>query len=265
MQKGYVPMIHDGNHIGYLDIDSLTQFYNENKKLQELLNSLVAASTADKQKITKSSETNKQKIANPSAADKQKATSADDKEKITKQIDSLILNSGLPMAKDMFIFGQTLSSTTAVMDFDTRTNYTITPDFGYVYYGFQPSFNDLTPYIGIQLEFRYFDKNIPFNLIHPKKKLHYLSFTTGLTLTSLKKNGKRDDLFSSKSLLFGFGIRLSSATRITLGGILFNKEDVNPLIDHKRMAVTPFAGVSIDLKLKSILNDFYGLIPTKKP
>ena len=180
-------------------------------------------------------------------------------------LEAYLIKLNLPFASDFFTFGQTLSSSTEVVDFDTRTGFTITADFGYIYYGFQEDFSSMTPYVGFELEFRYFDKNIPFNLIRPKTIWHYLSFTTGLTLTSIKKDGKRDDFFASKSLLTGIGFRLSSATRVTAGAMWFNREDVNPVLDKKHLAVTPYIGLSIDLKLKSLMNDFYSLSPTKKP
>jgi hypothetical protein len=232
-QKGYLKDPPDAEHIGSFSMDAVKRIYLSGSGFRSGYAAYKAALDAEK-------------IAKQSAMVKMIATQ-------------------LPMADDMFIFGQTLSSTTNVLDFDTRTGYTITPDFGYVYYGFQDNFSAMTPYIGFQLEFRYFDKNIPFNMIHPKSIWHYLSFCSGVTMTSLKKEGKRDDLFAGKSLLMGLGVRLSSATRITFGGILFNKEDVNPLKDNKHTIATPFIGISIDLKLKSIISDLVGLSPTIKP
>lgn len=230
----YVPPALSGSfHVGNMDYAAIKHIYDFDTNLQKQVADLNAAQVNDKPMLK-------------------------------HKLELYIISLSLPLADDMFVFGQTLSSSTAVLDFDTRTGYTITPDFGYVYYGFQKELNNMTPYIGFQLEFRYFDKNIPFNLIHPKTLWHYLSFTTGLSLTSLKKEGKRDDLFANKSLLVGLGVRISSATRLTLGGILFNKENVNPLINKKHLTVTPFMGLSIDLKLKSIFNDFYSISPTKK-
>jgi hypothetical protein len=167
-----------------------------------------------------------------------------------------------PGAADLFIFGQSLRLSTTSLNFDTRTAFSITPDFGYVYYGYQNEFQGLAPYLGAQIEFRYFDKDIPFRLIANKTWLHYLSFTTGITLTSVGKAGKRDDFFSGKSLLTGLGFRLSNAIRITAGGILFYKEDPDPAIDNKKLNMTPFVGISIDLRLKSIMGDLTDLIPS---
>ncbi len=164
-----------------------------------------------------------------------------------------------------FSVGESLRATSVNFNFDTRTNFTLTPDFGYVYYGFSKEFYGVAPYIGAQIEFRYFDKNVPFQLICKKSIWHRLSFSTGITLTSLKKDRQREDFFLNKSLVAGIGVRLSSAVRITTGTILFNRLDPNPLLENKRLSVTPFIGLSIDLRLKSLMGDanaIFGLSPT---
>lgn len=168
------------------------------------------------------------------------------------------------MNSEVFKKGSWVTSTSEIFSFETRAKFRITPDFGYVNYGFQDDFNGITPYLGFQLEFRYFDKNIPFKLIPNKTILHRLSFNSGITLASLKKEGKREDFFANKSLMMGFGFRLSNALRITSGTILFNKEDPNPLIDNKKVAVTPYIGLSIDLGIRQLLNDLSGLIPLNR-
>ena len=168
------------------------------------------------------------------------------------------------ISNDLFAKGDWVSSTSEIFTFETRAKFRITPDFGYVGYGFQEGFNGFTPYLGFQIEFRYFDKNIPFKLIPNKTIWHRLSFNTGITLASLKKDGQREDFFKDKSLLMGFGFRLSNALRLTGGTIIFNREDPNPLIDNKQLGVTPFVGLSIDLSLKQLLNDMSGLIPLNR-
>jgi len=169
-----------------------------------------------------------------------------------------------PGAPDLLIFGQSLRLSTTSLNFDTRTSFSITPDFGYVYYGYHSGFQGLAPYLGAQIEFRYYDKDIPFRLIQNKTWLHYLSFTSGITLTSLGKEGERDDFFSKKSLLTGLGVRLSNAIRVTAGGIWYYKEDANPAVDDKKLSITPFMGISIDLRLKSIMGDLTDLVPSNR-
>lgn len=184
-------------------------------------------------------------------------TGKSEEEKI-KEIKSKIVEN------DLFIKSTSFSATSEIYSFETRAKFKITPDFGYVGYGFQKDFNGFTPYLGFQIEFRYFDKNIPFKLIPNKTIWHRLSFNTGITLASLKKDGQREDFFKDKSLLMGFGFRLSNALRLTGGTMLFNKEDPNPLVDNKQIGVTPFVGLSIDLSLKQLLNDMSSLIPLNR-
>ena len=227
LKKPFKHIIIDGANAGQLDTQPLIDFYTTH--LGSLYTQLAAA-------------------PNEAASTKLKA-----------KIKEVIRTYKPARGEDIFIFGQSLSASTTSLSFDTRTAFAVTPDFGYVYYGFQDKFYGIAPYIGLQIEFRYFDKNVPFWLIRNKSILHYLSFTTGITLASLKREGKREDFFSGKSLLAGLGIRLSNAIRFTFGGIVFNKEDPNPYIDNKKLGITPFAGLSIDLKLKSLLNDFTGL------
>jgi hypothetical protein len=233
LQKPFKHIIIDGPDIGRLDTQSFIDFYANDPVLSTYFNQMSGVSDSVVNKI---------------------------RAKIREYICHYHFQSG---PEDLFVFGQSLSVTTTSLNFDTRTTFSLTPDFGYVFYGFQKDFHGIAPYIGMQIEFRYFDKNVPFWLIH-KNILHYLSFTTGLTLLSLKKEGKREDFFSGKSLLAGIGFRLTNAIRITAGGILFNKENPNPYVDNKKLGITPFAGISIDLKIKSLVNDFSGLISTNK-
>src|SRR5690606_4381924 len=115
-------------------------------------------------------------------------TGKSEEEKI-KEIKSKIVEN------DLFKKSTSFSATSEIFSFETRAKFRITPDFGYVGYGFQKGFNGLTPYLGFQIEFRYFDKNIPFKLIPNKTIWHRLSFNTGITLASLKKDGQREDFF----------------------------------------------------------------------
>src|SRR5690606_22494515 len=78
-------------------------------------------------------------------------TGKSEEEKI-KEIKSKIVEN------DLFKKSTSFSATSEIFSFETRAKFRITPDFGYVGYGFQKGFNGLTPYLGFQIEFRYFDK-----------------------------------------------------------------------------------------------------------
>ncbi len=166
----------------------------------------------------------------------------------------LELVSGLK--KDFIAMMSLRNSSTMIFDAQTRSKFAITPDFGWVGYGFQPGFNGVTGYAGVQIEFRYTDKNIPFWFLRKKTAAHFFSFTMGLTYLPLTQKNKRVDLINGKSsLLLGVGFRVSSLVRITAGGILFYKLNPNPVVSTKNLAFTPFLGVSLDISLRELFGE----------
>lgn len=153
---------------------------------------------------------------------------------------------------------------TIIYDFKTRAKLQITPDFGYVAYGFQKGFTSFTPYLGFHINFRAVDKNIPFQNYPNKTIWHHLSFMTGWTLAGLAQQNKRENFFSSNSLLSGLGYKLSNAIRLNAGAMWFYKNDPNPLLDNRKIACTVYTGISIDLDIKEFLQDFTSLKPNLK-
>ena len=155
------------------------------------------------------------------------------------------------------------NSTTSVYNFKTRGKFSITPDFGFIGYGSPRSldkFKGLSPYIGVHLNFRYIDKDIPYRNLANKTLAHRLSFNTGWTLVSLSDGVTRDDFFKKSALVTGLGFRLSNAIRLT-GGTLWLKEyDTNPLLAQTDLAMVPYAGVSIDLELVEFLKNITGTL-----
>ena len=159
-----------------------------------------------------------------------------------------------------------ISATTTIFDYDTRAKMQITPDFGYIYSGFNGDFNHFSPYLGFHVNFRFMDKNLPFWGLPNKTPFHFVSFMTGWSLVSIAEDGKRADLFKDNkgTLLTGLGFRITNSLRITGGVNWFYKIDPNPLINTKSLAVMPFCGLSLDLDLKKYLNGFMDLIPNKR-
>lgn len=139
--------------------------------------------------------------------------------------------------------------------FDDRNKYMITPDFGYVVYGFQKGFNGLAPYLGFNINFTTIDKDIPLK-VYPNKTLgHYVSVQIGWTLIKLEEENKRSDFFSGSSLLTGIGYKLTQGTKISMGGIWFYQDNPNPVISSKTLAVTPYIGISMHLDLRKLMNN----------
>jgi len=178
--------------------------------------------------------------------------------KTEKKIRTAIVNQGY------FLEPAIVTGSSNIFDFKTRSKLQITPDFGYVVYGFQKNFTSFTPYLGFQINFRTLDKNIPWGIYPNKTIWHRLSFMTGWTLAGVAKQGKRENFFSSSSLLTGLGFKLTNAIKLTGGTMWFYGDDPNPLVDNRKLRMTPYAGISVDLDVKEFLNDFTSLIPNVK-
>jgi len=166
--------------------------------------------------------------------------------------------------KGYFFEPEVLSGGTIIYDFKTRSKLQLTPDFGYVAYGFQDGFTSFTPYLGFQINFRPVDKNIPLKNYPNKTIWHRLSFMTGWTLSKIAEQNKREDFFSNSSLLTGIAFKLTNAIRMSAGSLWFYKNDPNPLKDSRKISCTIYSGLSIDLDIKELLNDFTSLRPNLK-
>jgi len=141
------------------------------------------------------------------------------------------------------------------MSFLASNTYRIVPDFGFIalFKGFHPvAITDLVPYAGFNVNFRSVDKDIPMKDLNFKPWTYYFSFSAGLTLTSLKIAGKRDDLFGTNNLFMGFGFRVYNYLRLTAGGVLFKTINKNPLATNEPIGFSPFIGVSLDQELQSL-------------
>lgn len=152
-----------------------------------------------------------------------------------------------------------------ISDFDTRSKLNIVPTFGLISYGFQfnggntPNFWGVSPYLGFQVNFRPTDKNIPLKNIRYKSIRQRFSFQGGWMLVSLEEEGIRENLFKNSSFMTGLGFKLSNALSLSGGILLFKEVDPNPLIDNTSTAITPYAGLTVDLDINKYLNDFTGL------
>lgn len=147
------------------------------------------------------------------------------------------------------------NGSTSSLNMISEAKFRIVPDFGFIgiFKGTNIySFQDFTPYLGFQIGLRPIDKDIPFHLIRNKSILHRLSFMSGVTLTSIKIEDKREDFFAGRSLITGIGIRLTNSFRLTSGMVWFRTVNTNPLINSRPLGFSPFIGLSIDLELQSL-------------
>jgi len=146
------------------------------------------------------------------------------------------------------------NGSTSVLEFLSAHKFRIVPDFGLVgvWKGQGAKFQDLVPYLGFHINFRSIDKSIQMKDVKYKSWRHYFSFMGGITLRSMKIEGKREDFFANNNLITGLGFRLNNYLRITGGVIWFRTVDKNPLSTDKPIGFSPFTGLSLDLELQSL-------------
>jgi len=144
--------------------------------------------------------------------------------------------------------------TTEVFDFVSTNKFRIVPDFGFIgiFKGSGVAFQDLSPYLGFHINFRSIDKSIAMKYVRYKTWRHYFSFMAGITLRSMKIEGKREDFFGNNNLITGLGFRCNNYLRFTGGLVWFRTIDKNPLSTDKPLGFSPFAGISLDLELQDL-------------
>lgn len=132
-----------------------------------------------------------------------------------------------------------------IYDFETRSKFAITPEFGYIFIpkglGVKqgpittnnqtetfPISQFNTPFVGFHINFRYWDKNIPFNN-NPNTKFGKwnqgarLSWMLGYTLGNFKFDYAAPIFSNGNNLITGIGIRLGNAVRIVSGVMFYNR------------------------------------------
>jgi hypothetical protein len=129
-------------------------------------------------------------------------------------------------------------------------------DMGVVYVGFQKGFSEVTPYVGVCISLRPYDPDVQFQRI--KNRLNAwdrLGLHLGLTLNSIAKASYRGDIFGSNNLMTGVSYRFSNVICLTGGTLFYNNIDPNPLLDRKTLAVAPYFGISINLRIRSAFGE----------
>ena len=144
----------------------------------------------------------------------------------------------------------TILAAGTIGDFKTSSTFYLSADAGFA---FVPELNKTAPYLGTNIYFRPVNKDAPLRLHGGWGRR--LCFTIALTLTGIA-DSTRDDLFHTQSLLLGGGIRITDSLRLGGGAILFERKDPNPLVDHNRLATTPYLSLSFDWDVAKQLTGF---------
>jgi hypothetical protein len=114
---------------------------------------------------------------------------------------------------------------------------------------YPPELERASLYLGANVYFRPVNKKAPLRANSPGQRL---ALTFGLSVTNMKLEGETrfENLLGEKSnLLVGLGYRLTRSLRLGGGMVLFLKNDPNPLVDARSLAITPYVSLSFDIDL----------------
>jgi hypothetical protein len=154
----------------------------------------------------------------------------------------------LAAVQDRILFARA----STVGTFESRQKWQIAGDFGFAYAW---DIDEAAPYIGTNFYFRPVNKQASLKGNPFRQPLRRLSSTIGVVLTDIGDGRTRDPLLETGklSLLAGGGYRITDAVRLSVGAVLFQKRDPNPLIDDGSLAASPYASLSLDWDLQALV------------
>jgi hypothetical protein len=133
-------------------------------------------------------------------------------------------------------------------NFDTRASWYFSLDIGLAW---APVLDETLPYVGVNIYTRPVDKEVPLSAKGGFGRR--FAFVLGITTGSVAKTGERDDLIGGQALLVGGGLRVTDATRLTAGALVFKGDDPNPLVTDFGMTTALFLAISLDADVKELL------------
>lgn len=139
--------------------------------------------------------------------------------------------------------------------FEQRFRWYVSADLGFAHaWDIDESF----AYIGVNFYGSPVNKKAPLNGFGRRLPfLRRFALVIGLPMTNLE-DPSRKPLVAGKPVLVGAGIRLTDYLRLTVGGLLFNEADPDPLVDDTRgVKATPFASLSLDIDVAGIFTSFF--------
>ncbi|HEY4108300.1 hypothetical protein, partial [Puia sp.] len=141
-------------------------------------------------------------------------------------------------------------------DLQTASGHYIIADFGlanaFTFVNNKGAYT-LLPYLGVNFSFIAIDKSQPLSAIQNKRFAHHLSAVVGLTTSALTRQGT-GDLTKTLSAVAGIAYRCSRAFRVTVGGLIYKRDNPNPLLPQ-RVTVGPMVALSLDLDLAKWFGD----------
>lgn len=141
---------------------------------------------------------------------------------------------------------------TSTGSFSTRAKNHVSMDVGILYSG---DAGEVLPYFAANFYLRPVNRDVPLAQVGGLGRR--FSIMVGVTYSSIheEENGRvlRDDLFGSQALVVGAGLRLTDAARVSVGALVYQENDPNPLVDDLSLAADPFFAVSFDWDVRSLL------------
>lgn len=154
--------------------------------------------------------------------------------------------------KDAFISRDIRIEAGAEIDVLAEKNPYIGLDAG-VGYAFG-SANGMFIYEGANFYLRPINRNTDLSLLQGWDKFFKkVSFYIGIAQIVTEKQDSFESLLGSSNVLVGTGYRLNRAFRLNVGGLLHYKKDPNPIIDDKKITLSPTVSLSIDIDLVKAL------------
>jgi hypothetical protein len=130
----------------------------------------------------------------------------------------------------------------------SKGKFRVRPDFG-VAFASNGSFSRIMPAIGVRLNFRALDPDLPYRQIVKKGFAHRSSLGISFTTNSISDGSTRFDLFGKNNLIVDYGIRLNNAFSVSIGTLVFKRADPNPFSSDQKLAFLPTIGLSIDFEI----------------
>lgn len=141
---------------------------------------------------------------------------------------------------------------TSTGSFSTRAKNHVSMDVGILYSG---DAGEVLPYFAANFYLRPVNRDVPLTQVGGFGRR--FSIMVGVTYSSIQEeeNGRvlRDDLFGSQALVVGAGLRLTDAARVSVGALVYQENDPNPLVDDLSLTADPFFAVSFDWDVRSLL------------
>lgn len=154
-----------------------------------------------------------------------------------------------------------------IIDLETSARAYVGADVGAMMVNLtgKPDSYRVLPYVGVNLYIAPVNKRAPLKrLSHTYKGKviwRMLSIHAGVTIPTMTSTDYQGifNLQDPKGFMVGIGIRPYRALKLSIGGLLQNRANGNPLNDSFHIALRPYASVSLDWEVRNIIPDIKSL------